>query len=360
LAAPLKLHYDVTCLMPEKISGVGVYTKNLFFGLREQGVEITPVIKWSRAMKASHVENHIGVKAKVFVPYSGVFAPAGASVFHGPDFRLMAGTAGFKTAVTVHDLAVFHEGFNAEPFRVRGQKLVRELIEQRPDALVVDCDFIAEELKAKFPEISDRVHTIYLGCDHLSKNWNPPSDEEIYANGGYFLFVGHIEKRKNVENVVAAFESIADKYPQVRLIIVGKDGYRGDIIRNKIKSSRHSQRIDLPGFLSKEALEKLYSGALAFLFPSFYEGFGFPPLEAMSLGCPVITSDCGTMREIAGDAALLCKPGVVESLVLRMGEIYTQPSLRRGLIARGFGRSAEFTWKRAAQGYLELYQSMRS
>jgi alpha-1,3-rhamnosyl/mannosyltransferase len=354
----VKIIFDVTCLMPERLSGVGVYAKNLYLSLTAQGAEMSPVIKWSRATKKSFTRNHIFTMPKVYNPVSLPFIKKSKNIFHGPDFRLMTGSARHIRVVTVHDLAVFHEGYNAEAFRERGQHLVKELVAQKPDHIIVDAHFVADELKNRFPEIADRVSAIYLGADHMASSLVPMPSQEIYKDGGYFLYVGHIEKRKNVERIVEAFDLLAAKNKNVRLVIVGKDGHDAETIHARIKASPFRERIEVLGFVSQRALPKIYAGALGFLFPSNYEGFGFPTLEAMSFACPVITSSHGTMKEVAGEAALFADANSAESIFTHMEKLLNDTGLRSDLIHRGLIHVAGFKWKKTADQYMDLYRSL--
>lgn len=349
----MKVYFDVTSLMPERLSGIGVYTRELFLALKTQKADIEPVTKLSRVLKQSAVQKHIKQKERSFL---GVIESLkGPSIIQGPDFKLLSHSSRFKKIVTIHDLAVFHKGFNDEKFREQGQRATRQVLEKgQPDIVIADTHVIADEIREHFPEFCDRVRCISPGCDHLVG----ASPKKQTQKAPYFLYAGHLETRKNVIGIVKAFEHIASKHKDARLVLVGKDGYQADDIRRSIESSDAKQAIELKGFVSDKELQSLYASATAFVFPSFYEGFGFPILEAMSLGCPVITSDRGAMAELAGDAALLVDPYNHEHIAAAMESLLTEPTLVEKLMSAGEQRFPKFTWQQSAESFLALYSQL--
>lgn len=351
----MKVYFDVTCLMPERVSGIGVYARELFSALKLQLATVKPVYKLSRVLKPSSIEKHIGASGKPFLGFLESFSDA--SIMHGPDFRLLSYSSRFKKIVTIHDLAVFHDGFNSESFRLSGQKATREVINKgNPDIIVADTQVIADEIRDYFPEFRERVRYIPAGCDHFLKNQN--GFERKTQKAPYFLYAGHLEARKNILGIVKGFERVAQSYPEARLLLVGKDGFRSDEIRAYIQSSSAKRSIELKGFVSYDELQTLYASATAFLFPSFYEGFGFPVLEAMSLGCPVITSNYGAMSELAGSAALLVDPKSPEEIGAAMVKLLEDSSVVAQLMESGGERWKQYTWERCASQFIDLYKNL--
>lgn len=339
--------------MPEKLSGIGIYSKNLFRALQDESVQCRPVIKLSRALKKNYVQKHIGCKASIFVDRPRLFKKDW--ILHGPDFRLLSSRGVYKKVVTVHDIAVFHDGFNSEPFRERGQALMRSLIhDDQPDAIIVPSQTIQQELVEHFPETRGKVFPIYHGVDHFSFEMLSAPFRPDYP---YFLFIGHLEKRKNVAGIIKAFEQHCEKNKETRLVVVGKEGFGGPEIVELMENSPHKHRILYKGYVSAPHLKSLYKGAEAFVFPSFYEGFGFPILEAMKFECPVITSNLGTMAEVAGQAAVLVDPHDTESIAHGMNLVVEDQSKRKKMIEKGCRRVEEFTWKKTAQRVMNIYRT---
>lgn len=340
--------------MPERLSGIGVYTRELYKALVGKGADIVPVTKLSRAFKPSYVENHIGTTSRPFL--GAIESLRRPAILQGPDFRLLSYSPRFKKIVTIHDLAVFHPGFNAESFREKGQHATLEVIYKgKPDIIVADTMFVAGELSEKFPEYAERVKCIPAGSDHFiggSVNTSSAAQKKPY-----FLYAGHLETRKNIIGIVKGFEYVAQRHPYARLYLVGKDGFETERIRKVVEASPARKAIELRGFIATDELRTLYSEASAFVFPSFYEGFGFPILEAMSLGCPVITSDRGAMSELAGDAALLVAPENHEQIGAAMELLLTDPEIARSYVLKGMQRCRLFTWENSAAAFVDLYST---
>lgn len=341
-----RIVFDVTCLMPEKLSGVGVYTKQLYQALKKKGIPIDPVLKWSRVLKRNYVADHIGDRAKMFFP---IVFQKNNHIFHGPDFRLISGSGFYKRLVTIHDIIVFHPGFNSEAFRAQGQEKMNQVMSQDPDGIVVPSQYVANEVAERYPQMKHKIFVIPHGADHFQVR------EKESVPGNYFLYVGHIEKRKNLDHIIQAFEILATQKPEVQLILVGKGGFGYEEILEQIKASPIKDRIITPGFVKQEELENLYSQALGFVFPSLYEGFGFPILEAMALNTPVITSNLGTMKEVAQGAALLVDPLSPTSIAKAMTSLMDDKGVRQELIQKGRQHVKAFTWEKAAEKYLQAY-----
>ncbi len=358
----MRVLFDATCLIPEKLSGIGVYAKNLFLSLQAVHPDLVPVYKKSRLLKTKHISRHIGRKGSAFFE-TQLALSSSLTLLHGPDFRLLSSHPKIKKVVTVHDVAVFHENFNSQKFRESGQLQMNVLFEDlQPDRVIVPTETVKSEILARWQGWDDRVVAIPHGGDHLlAKAEKQEGAKPLAHSFPYFLYVGHLENRKNLDGILSAFEKYCEQDTEIRLVLVGKDGFNAESFHQRIQNSKFKDRIVLKGFVTDQALATLYQQARAFLFPSFYEGFGFPILEAMALGCPVLTSNFGSMKEVAGEAALLVDPHSLESLVAGLKLLHESESQRTRLIEAGHSRVKEFTWqktaKRVAQVYKELEQS---
>jgi glycosyltransferase involved in cell wall biosynthesis len=167
---------------------------------------------------------------------------------------------------------------------------------------------------------------------------------------------GTIEKRKNLTRVIRAFEIIHEKERDLQLVIAGGEGHGVEEINEQIDRSSHRVAIHRLGFVSDEMLVSLYRDAIALLYPSLYEGFGIPILEAMAAGCPVITSKIGAMAEVADNAALLVDPNDTDEMVAAMERVIYDTGLRESLIAAGLNRARERTWERCTEETLGVYR----
>lgn len=175
----------------------------------------------------------------------------------------------------------------------------------------------------------------------------------------YVLAVGTIQPRKNLGRLAIAMHELAAAGLPHRLVIAGKRGWLASQVQREISQSGMADRVIFLGYVPPEALPALYAGAGALAFPSLYEGFGLPILEAMAAGTPVVASDRSAIPEVAGDAALLMNPLAPESIAQGLIRVLTDPTLRATLIARGKERAAEFSWDRTATETLAVLRRVR-
>jgi len=173
----------------------------------------------------------------------------------------------------------------------------------------------------------------------------------------FFLFVGALEPRKNVASIVRAFAQLAGTFPH-DLVLVGPDGWKTADIFKSIEQSGVADRIIRPGFVPAEDLGAFYSAAAALLFPTRYEGFGLPLLEAMTCGCPIVTSDNSSVREVAADAALYAPCNDIEAIAAAARRLLEEPSTRDAMIRRGHDQAQKFSWEQCAQTTFNVYKSL--
>ncbi len=214
-----------------------------------------------------------------------------------------------------------------------------------------------------YPE--KRIRMVYLsGHESFSLQKNPDLTEKISKlhgiNPRYFLAVGTLEPRKNLELSLEGFSRFCAKYPSesFQLVLVGSldfaHGQFADQLRKKYKSILN--RLVFTGYVDHETLNQLYSNARAFLFPSLYEGFGIPILEAMASGTPVVTSNLTSLPEIAGDAAFYVNAYEPDSMAAALEKISTDDSFRQELIQKGLNRIQLFSWRKCAAETLQVYR----
>jgi len=171
----------------------------------------------------------------------------------------------------------------------------------------------------------------------------------------YVLAVGTIEPRKDLPGLVRAFDRVAGDHPDVALVLAGSSGWGGDALAGAVDGARWRSRIVRPGYLDDADLATVLAGAAVLAYPSVYEGFGFPPLEAMRAGVPVVTTMAGSIPEVVGDGAVLTPVGDTDALAAALASLLDDPTARRELITRGRARAAVFTWTACADGLASLY-----
>lgn len=173
----------------------------------------------------------------------------------------------------------------------------------------------------------------------------------------YILFVGSIEPRKNLVGLISAFDKIKTKVKH-KLVIVGGKGWLNSEIYVAIKEKKLENDVVFTGYVSDEELVALYNLADLFVYPSFYEGFGIPPLEAMACGTPVITSDTSSLPEVVGDAALMVNPKNTDVLASSIITVLNDETLRNRMVLDGLSRAKQFSWRRTADETLEIFEEM--
>jgi glycosyltransferase involved in cell wall biosynthesis len=210
----------------------------------------------------------------------------------------------------------------------------------------------------RLPEM--KVKVIYEGIDGGFRKLDDPSLlNSVRSRYGlpekFMVSVGTLEPRKNLPFLIRAYRQMrqADR-TKLGLVIVGRTGWKSEALQGELR--RDAKDVVLTGFVPQADLVALYNMAEIFVLPSLYEGFGFPPLEAMACGCPVIASNRGSLPEVVGDAALLIDPTCADSLVAAIRAVESGPSLREDLARRGFERVKSFSWRTAALETLKLYE----
>jgi len=187
----------------------------------------------------------------------------------------------------------------------------------------------------------------------------PRLEKRFSLERDYVLFVGTIEPRKNVPTLLSAFQQVLDHYhPEIDLVLAGARGWLTDEAYALVGRLGLAGRVHFLGRVSDEELVWLYNAAQMLVLPSFYEGFGLPPLEAMACGAPVIVSNVSSLPEVVGDAGMLVDPTAVNELTVAIWRLLSDTALRQELIERGFKRAACFSWERAARETLGLYRRL--
>jgi len=214
----------------------------------------------------------------------------------------------------------------------------------------------------------NKIKVVYSGFPTPYKGGGAEEKPQIdssqfsISTNKYILFLGTVERRKNVQGLIDAFRVLNEKYKitDYDLVISGGRGYGGRKIETNIRNLKPEIRnkIKIIGYVEEEDKKELYGRASLFVYPSFYEGFGFPPLEAMANGCPVVTSNSASLPEIAGGASLMVDPYNINEIASAMAQILRDSQMRDSLIAKGFGMVKRFNWEECARKTLEVLESV--
>jgi len=185
-----------------------------------------------------------------------------------------------------------------------------------------------------------------------------PILREYSVETPYILYVGALESRKNLPRLLEAYTLLRQWSTGWRLVIVGARKWKSSPIFETVQRLQLESHVTFTGYVADEHLPALYAGADLFAFPSLYEGFGLPVLEAMACGTPVVTSNSSSLPEVAGDAALLVDPYNVDEIAAAMRRILEDTNLAQELRMHGLARAAQFTWERTARETIEVYEKV--
>ena len=262
--------------------------------------------------------------------------------------------------VTIHDVSYRTQWRYHRARNVLLQNLLGALSAWRARAVITVSAFCRAEIARVYPFLSDRL---FVTPEAADSRWTPRPPAAVAEArlrfgivGRYLLWVGSVQPRKNPTRLVEAFLCATQEDSSVQLVLAGNHATPlGAALQKRFAEAIRQRRIVLTGYVEDEALACLYSGCEAFVFPSLYEGFGLPVLEAMQCGAPVITSNTTALPEVAGDAALLVDPEDAEAIAAAIRRIIGEPELRATLRARGFARARQFSWEETARRTAEVY-----
>ncbi len=262
-----------------------------------------------------------------------------------------------KVVITLHDLValLFPQNHNKKAIIIE-KATIKKAIKNSAHIFAVShstADDITNKFAAKNISITpcaassefQKIPTTQ--CDKILAKFHLPPK--------FILSVGTLEPRKNHIKLIEAFNHLSPKHPDLHLVIAGGKGWQYEQI---YETADQNSNIHLIGYVSQSELIALYNRAFLFAFPSLYEGFGIPPLEAMQCGCPVITADTSSLPEVVGDAAITVNPESSEELQAALAELVHNSRLREELITSGFPQSRKFSWENSAQHILETFQKL--
>ncbi|MGZ8394691.1 MAG: glycosyltransferase family 4 protein [Nitrospira sp.] len=285
-------------------------------------------------------------------------------LYHGPNFKMHT-TGRSGGIVTIHDLWLArHPEYSRKVLGQAGSSRRARATALRARKVVTVSEFSAREIEALYGVPREQVVVIYNG---VSEEFVPEHDEQVVADvrqrwaipaAGFILFVGGADPRKNHRVFLQAVARSRSHLGGRAIVLVGDAEHPQGSYRATAQALGLEQDVRCTGRLDREDLRRLYSCADLFVFPSRYEGFGMPVLEAMACGAPTITASTSSLPEVAGEAALLVDPDDVEALGKAMVTVLSDPALRQGLRQRGFDRTRLFTWQRAALRTSALYHEL--
>ncbi len=348
-----------------RLTGVGYYTLSLVQALARVGGDIEWVLIGAdpsvksiprgeniqiAGARGAHSGMHRAAWQQFVLPR--LAARAGVEVLHCPDYSRPAFSPS-PLVNTIHDLSFYASSPAFLPLSSRVWKRAwARLAIERSARLIVDSHFIRDEILQRFRIDPHRISVIHLAAEDLP-------DEPREQVEPYLLFVGTLEIRKNVTTLIRAFTALrARGCIEHRLVLVGQSGWGWQAIQDSIAASPFRNDIEVRGYTSRREVLRLYRQADLFVFPSLYEGFGLPILEAMACGTPVVCSRGASMPEVAGDAAEFFDPWKADELANAMQRVLQSSERREELRRKGRERVKQFSWDECARRHCQVFRDL--
>jgi glycosyltransferase involved in cell wall biosynthesis len=377
----MKVAFNGTALL-SPLTGVGQYAYHLARGLQQEpdldlllfyanrferriGAGAPPLVGKMRGLVRRLVPNSYEISRWLQQRLFNRGARANRfDLYHEPNF--LAYEFDGPSVLTVHDLSWIRYPHTHPVERVNAMEKYFEPGLRRASLVLTDSEFVKREVVEVFGVDPARIVPVALGLDPIFK---PMSAQETQAelavhqldHGKYFLSVGTMEPRKNIEATVDAYGRLPQKLRhRFPLVMAGMRGWRTTSMEKVLAPLVSSGQVRILGYLERSELATVTAGALAMVYPSLYEGFGLPPLEAMGCGVPAIASNSSSLPEVVGDTGLSVDPLDVDGLSHAMRLMAETPSLRAALAVKAQARAATFTWERCASETAASYRRVAS
>lgn len=367
----MRIGIDVRSLQENKWSGIGVYTYHLIDALLHHSRDEYVLFSNSYAASKSYFINERVTGVHTQFPNT-FFHPAlrflqrphldtlierktgkKIDLFFSPNLHFTALSKDVRQVLTIHDLSfeLYKECYSLK------RQLWHTFVEpkkqcERAGAIIVPSEQTKEDLIRLFDISNKKIHVVYPGVPGVTDML--PAKQELPKK--YLLFIGTIEPRKNIEGMLLAYKQSNAYAEGIPFIIAGGAGWKSNHL---MKMLQETPGVRYLGYVGEKEKKALYASASAFLFPSFYEGFGFPVVEAMAAGVPVITSDRSSLPEIAHGAAYLVNPYSVGAIAVAITRVMKDGVLRERLIADGKETARIYSWKKAADQLTAVFHSLQ-
>lgn len=365
------------------LTGIGRYTYELGKGLQRAGLESLRFLRGYRltkelpqandeqpmagapAWKMWAQQNSMAVSAfRLVNPWLKSRALRGLEdhVFHGPNYYLPP--FGGRSVVTIHDLSHYVWTQGHPPERVRYMQAEMELSLKRATAIITDTEYTRQEVAKHFGWPLNRIFSVHLAS---GSEFAPRSQDELppalrsldLEPGGYCLFTGTVEPRKNLSTLLNAYGRLPAatrfRWP---LVVAGYRGWESESLHKSLQAAQGQGWLKYLGFVPHHTLPLLMAGARLFAYPSHYEGFGLPVLEAMASGVPVVCSNASTLPEVSGGAAAMHAPDDVDALLALLAAGLEDEVWRSEARAAGLKQARQFSWTKCTRETLAVYRAV--
>jgi glycosyltransferase involved in cell wall biosynthesis len=305
----------------------------------------------------------LGTAARSLKDVANLFSSREFDLYFEPNF-IPLNIRARRTVVTVPDFsfARFPEWHTSDKVHYYAKNFGKKI--RRADRIIVISDFIRNEAIQRFGFLPEKLTTIPLGVDReIYRVYDPrdllPIREKYRLPENFLLFVGSLEPRKNLERLLLAYQDLEEATRrEVKLVLVGSKGWENERIVSLIRKMKSD--VSYLGYTPEEDLGKIYNLARLFIYPSLYEGFGLPPLEAMACGCPVLVSNAASLPEVCGEAAYYVDPQEPNSISEGIGRVLRDDGLRHALAKKGIDRASSFSWEKSAREHLRVFEETLS
>jgi glycosyltransferase involved in cell wall biosynthesis len=351
--------------------GIGTYIRNLLrqLGRLDHDTEYVLLCQEQDCSLASQLGENFRAVVDSSPPYSvreQLSIPLALrreriDVFHAPHYVLPP-LAHCRSVVTIHDcIHLMFPQYLPNRFALGYARASIWMAARTSDRVLTVSETSKRDILHFFDVPADKITVIYNGIDE--RFWLQPPDDQLsrmceryQLHGDFVLYVGNVKPHKNVERLIDAFHLVRQNgLDHLKLVVIGDDVSKYAELRRAVHRYNLHKHVRFLGHMPDEALAVLYRLAAVFVFPSLYEGFGLPPLEAMASGVPVVASNVSSLPEVVGDAGLLVDPADPHEIAGGIYRVLTEPGLRDALRKKGLARAAEFSWERSVQQIRAIY-----
>lgn len=382
----MKIYIEGSPLLKER-SGIGQYTKRLLEAAATSHPEHSYTVFgfkfWTRPLPELPFPEKLGIRRKIirFMPGRGynllfkyrLAPPVDTLLGARPDIVFFPNFVKWpilsnktKTVLTIHDLSFIHFSQYTHPKNLPYMLKNVPYSIKRADHILTISESSKKQIVEYYKVNPEKITIVTPAVDHTDYYPRSKSDiSKIRAKynlpSNYVLYASTLEPRKNVNGVLDAYIKLDKKLKQkVGLVLAGGKGWKDEsIIANISQSKKNGENITITGYVPDEDLPAIYSGAELFVYPSYYEGFGIPLLEAMACGVPVISADNSSLPEVVGKAGLYIKADDTNSLVSAMSRMLTDRTLANKYRLMGIEQARKFSWEKSANDLIRLFESLQ-
>ena len=357
----------VTYGLNRALGGIGRYTEELLVALQNGGSSLLQLQAGDHQLPGTAVRLWgskllQGLLTIGQAEISWLARQHNLDIVHDPTGSMPLFLTGRAKVTTIHDVVPYIYPETSSRLDWLIYRIWLPLAVRRLDAIITDSEQSKRDIVRYLPVPKEKVTVIPCAVNSNYKPLNPgeiePALRKYDIDTPYILYVGSIAARKNLPRVLEAYAQLQEWSEAWKLVIVGARKWKSSPVFEAVKRLGLEDKVLFTGYVDEDDLPALYNGADLFVFPSLYEGFGLPVLEAMACGTPVITSNCSSLPEVAGDAALLVDPFQVQAIADGMQSVLADPEIATVMKERGLQQAQRFSWERTACETIAVYEKV--